>query len=68
LIAGLGLVAATSSAGKADPSKSAGSTTDEKRILQKLDQILENQTQILQRLDAVMEELRIVKIRATQKQ
>ena len=37
----------------------------ETRIEQKLDQILSNQQTILQRFDQVMEELRIVKVRAT---
>lgn len=35
------------------------------KILQKLDQILANQEAILKRFDDVMEELRIVKVRAT---
>ncbi len=34
-------------------------------VEQKLDQILQNQQEILQRFDAIMEELRIIKIRAT---
>ena len=35
------------------------------KVAAKLDEILENQQQILKRLDQVMEELKIVKIRAT---
>lgn len=35
------------------------------KLEQKLNEILQHQAQILQRLDQVMEELRIVKIRAT---
>ena len=34
-------------------------------VAKKLDQVLEMQATILQRLDAVMEELRIIKVRAT---
>lgn len=37
----------------------------EKRLEEKLDQVLANQQTILQRFDQVMEELRIVKVRAT---
>ena len=48
-----------SSAGK------SASKLDERRIDQKLDEIIENQQKILKRFDEVMEELRIVKIRAT---
>ena len=46
-------------------SKSAELSRD--AIEQKLDEILSNQQKILQRLDEVMEELKIVKIRATLK-
>ncbi len=35
------------------------------KVLQKLDQILEHQQQMLKRFDEVMEELKIIKIRAT---
>lgn len=42
-----------------------GDRAREARIEQKLDQILSNQQTILQRFDQVMEELRIVKVRAT---
>ena len=38
---------------------------DSKKLEAKLDQILENQERIFQRLDDVMEELKVVKIRAT---
>ena len=43
----------------------AGGDVDAKKLDAKLDQILANQEKILQRFDEVMEELRIVKIRAT---
>ena len=39
--------------------------TESSRMEKKLDEILANQTAILQRFDAVMEELRIIKVRAT---
>ena len=39
--------------------------TSDERIEQKLDQIVANQAEILQRFDAVMEELKIIKIRAS---
>ena len=38
---------------------------DTKKLEKKLDELLQNQQTILQRLDQVMEELRIVKVRAT---
>ena len=41
------------------------SRVDVKPLEAKLNQILENQEKILQRFDQVMEELRIIKIRAT---
>ena len=37
----------------------------EAKILSKLDEILANQHTILQKFDAIMEELRIIKVRAT---
>ncbi len=51
----------------ADTSRStrASETSGPARIEAKLDQILANQDRILARLDEVMEELKIVKIRAT---
>ena len=42
-----------------------GGKVSESKIEEKLNQILENQQKILARFDQVMEELRIVKIRAT---
>ena len=44
---------------------SSGDGTGEDVVARKLDQVLATQETILQRLDEVMEELRIVKIRAT---
>ena len=57
----------TSASRSADTTRSThGSDTGrEARIEAKLDQILTNQDQMLVKLDAVMEELKIVKIRAT---
>ena len=49
-------------------SQSAGDSGGEKsdaRLESKLDQILANQQTILQRFDQIMEELRIIKVRAT---
>lgn len=68
LAAGISFVASTSTAKIAAGSRATSSEGDEKHILQRLDQILENQAEILRRFDQVMEELRIVKVRATQKQ
>ena len=49
----------------ADRASHPSSGSDTAQLEQKLNDILEHQTQILQRLDQVMEELRVVKIRAT---
>ena len=46
-------------------SSTSGSETGDDAIIQKLNQVLAKQATILQRLDEVMEELKIVKIRAT---
>lgn len=50
-------------------SKASGSTEasvqGESKLAAKLDQVLANQDTILQRFDDVMEELRIIKVRAT---
>jgi len=43
----------------------SGSGSESAKIAAKLDQILANQETILKRFDDVMEELRIVKVRAT---
>ena len=57
---------ASRSADTSRSSRAASSDSGrEARIEAKLDQILANQEQILAKLDAVMEELKIVKIRAT---
>lgn len=45
--------------------KSRESKIDSATLEKKLDAVLSNQRTILQKLDAVMEELRIIKIRAT---
>ena len=44
---------------------SATNSDGEAKINAKLDQVLDNQQQILNRLNEVMEELKIIKIRAT---
>jgi len=75
---GLGLgLAGVFSGGGASAQESANKTTtargisvhvDEeeiKRLEEKLDQVLANQTKILEQFDVVKEELRIIKIRAT---
>ncbi|MBI2104225.1 MAG: hypothetical protein HYT90_01415 [Candidatus Omnitrophica bacterium] len=49
---------------KADGSTGTSAQPD-KKLEDKLDQILANQEKIFQRFDEVMEELKIVKIRAT---
>ena len=51
----------------AGASTAAGSSEDanNRKILAKLDQVLDNQQKILAKFDEVMEELRIIKIRAT---
>ncbi len=49
---------------KASGSTETGAQADTK-IAAKLDQVLANQDTILQRFDEVMEELRIIKVRAT---
>ena len=58
---------ASTQAARTTRSRSASGTdgTGEAAVEAKLDQILESQQQILKRLDEIMEELRIVKIRAT---
>ena len=72
LIAGLGVAAQPLTAAEQSrtASKAAANQTGEAGALDlvveaKLDDILAHQEQILQRLDQVMEELKIVKIRAT---
>ena len=72
-ILGLGLwvkaetQAAESSGRSSRASRSSSSVDgmDENAVAQKLDQVLANQETIFRRLDEVMEELGIVKIRAT---
>lgn len=73
-ILGLGLwvkaetQAAESSGRSSRASRSTTSSVDgtgEDAVARKLDQVLANQETIFRRLDEVMEELRIVKIRAT---
>lgn len=44
---------------------SSKDTIDTAALERKLDAILEKQEEVLQRFDAVMEELRIIKVRAT---
>lgn len=67
---GAGLLAAASAAQAltgaetTDRAKESASV-DAASIEKKLDQILANQQAILSRFDAVMEELRIIKVRAT---
>ena len=73
IILGLGLwvkaetQAAESSGRSSRASRSTSSVdgTGEDAVARKLDQVLANQETIFRRLDEVMEELRIVKIRAT---
>ena len=55
------------SAGASGSGEDAITHADTKKLEAKLDQILQNQERIFQRLDEVMEELRIVKVRATLK-
>ncbi len=57
----------TSTSRSADAARSTrtSETGREARIEAKLDQILANQDQMLAKLDEIMEELKIVKIRAT---
>ena len=49
----------------AKPAATASSNNPNAKLEAKLDQILANQEQIFRRFDEVMEELRIVKVRAT---
>ena len=51
--------------GGVKPTESSKSKAKEDEIAKKLDEILANQQTILQRFDQVMEELRIIKVRAT---
>lgn len=63
------LVSAASRSRPASSKSAAEASADaasHKQIQARLDQILTNQVEILARFDAVMEELRVVKIRATQ--
>ncbi len=54
-----------SSVASADQSNQSKEKDQNAQIERKLDEILSNQQTILQRFDAVMEELRIIKVRAT---
>ena len=75
VILAIGLVGPTGSAWsarasrtKAQPAQDAaeqGSALDARRILDKLDELAAAQERILKRLDDIMEELKVVKIRAT---
>lgn len=66
LALGMGAALDTSRAEKGEErASSGGSEVDQKRILAKLDQLLAGQAAIQHRLDEMMEELRIVKMRAT---
>ena len=66
LALGIGAALDTSRAEKGEEhAASGGSEADQQRILAKLDQILAGQEVIQHRLDEMMEELRIVKMRAT---
>jgi hypothetical protein len=53
------------SATSAGSAEAKADEVDAKKLEAKLDQILQSQERIFQRLDEVMEELRIVKVRAT---
>ena len=49
-----------------DSSQSAGtSQVDERKVEVELDKVLASQEQVLQRFDGVLEELRIIKVRAS---
>ena len=61
----LGLWATTTLAKEAASKTPSGKEPSLAQVEDKLDQILANQQTILGRFDAVMEELRIVKVRAT---
>jgi hypothetical protein len=50
----------------APATKSSRPSKTEDALERKLDEVLANQKAILQKFDAVMEELRVIKIRATQ--
>ena len=77
LSAGLWLQADTPAEGQSRSGRRSAGTSggggetstagDTKKLDAKLDQILQNQERIFQRFDEVMEELRIVKVRATLK-
>lgn len=60
-------LAKDASATSSRPTTQTSANSSEKHLEEKLDQILDNQDKILKRFDDVMEELRIVKIRATLK-
>lgn len=65
---GLLLLAGAVSAGvhhRASAQTTRESKSESRSLDKKLDEILANQQSILQKLDAVMEELRIIKVRAT---
>ena len=53
------------SAAASEGAEETSTQAETKKLDAKLDQILQNQEQIFQRLDEVMEELKIVKVRAT---
>ena len=50
---------------KTAPAASSSDKADDHAVKQKLDELAAGQDKILQRLDEIMEELKIVKIRAT---
>ena len=49
----------------ATPAKATSSKSEDGKLDRKLQQILDNQAEIFKRLDQIMEELKIIKIRAS---
>jgi len=63
--AGVAAQEAAARRNRATPAKTAVSGAEFARLEKRLDEIAATQAQILQKFDMVMEELRIIKIRAT---
>ena len=67
LVLGCALVIGVSYAADQPAPATTSAPSNNAAVLDKLDQVLANQEQVFKRLDAIDEELRIIKVRASQK-
>ena len=67
LVLGCALLVGVSAAADQPAPATTAAPSSNAAVLDKLDHILANQDQVFKRLDAIDEELRIIKVRASQK-